>query len=120
VVSIDQFKNWLATQDPANITFVGKPLGDLSDLSKRDSTDTIVTFCPIKAGNICTGACTVSHGSDLCISAPGTNCLFATADVAFCDGGNCDGSCNSFSSCGTVLDNGFCDTPGTSSIAVAA
>ena len=121
LISVEQFKHWLATTD-ADVTFIGEPLGDLSDLSKRNALNTVVTYCNTQNDNVCTGLCTVYNGAGpVCLSAPGTACLFATNDVYFCntDGGECiNGSCNDFSSCGTVLDNGFCSTPNTNSIFV--
>ena len=119
LISVEQFKHWLATTD-ANVTFHGKPLGDLSDISKRNALDTMVTYCNTQIDNVCGGLCTVYNGGANCLSAPGTACLFATNNVGFCDSDGCGGSCNQFSSCGTRLDNGFCDTPGTASILVGS
>ena len=119
LISVEQFKHWLATTD-ANVIFLGKPLGDLSDLSKRNALDTSVTYCNTQIDNVCGGDCTVYNGGPTCLSAPGTNCLFATNNVAFCNTDGCGGDCNQFSSCGVVLDNGFCDTPGTESILVGS
>jgi hypothetical protein len=62
--------------------------------------------------------CTTGHGPNTCLNAPDTKCLMASSSVSFCDGGGCGGSCNQFASCGVPIDNGFCQTPGTSSILV--
>ena len=107
-------KAWVESQDPSNITIIGDPF---NTLGRRDSSVT-VTFCTHKSGTICSGSCTVQSGNGQCIAAKGTNCLFATSDIAFCDRSDCGGSCNEFDSCGTVLENGFCDTPGTKGIAI--
>ena len=116
-MTIEQFKHWLATTD-SEVTFHGKPLGDLADLSKRNALNTIITFCSNRVGDFCEGPCSVFNGGDTCLEAPGTNCLNATNNVAFCNQAGCTGSCNQFSSCGTRLQNGFCFTPGTESISV--
>lgn len=116
-MTMEQFKDWLDNTD-AEITYIGKPLGDLSDLSKRNPLDTSVTYCSGRVDNVCGGPCTVYNGGATCLNAPGTNCLFATNNVGFCDRSGCGGSCNQFSTCGTRLDNGFCATPGTASILV--
>jgi hypothetical protein len=116
-MTIEQFKRWLATTD-ADVTFHGKPLGDLEDFTKRNALNTIVTYCDNKIDDLCGGACHVYNGGATCIDAPGTNCLSATNNVGFCDSGGCGGSCNQFSSCGTKLQNNFCFTPGTESILV--
>ena len=116
-MTIEQFKHWLANTD-SKVTFHGKPLGDLSDLSKRNALNTIVTFCSNRIDDLCGGPCNVYNGGATCIEAPNTNCLSATNNVGFCDRGSCGGSCNQFSSCGTRLQNNFCYTPGTASILV--
>ena len=117
VMTIEQFKHWLANTD-ADVTFHGKPLGDLADLHKRNALDTIVTYCTKRIDDLCGGTCNVYNGGATCIPASGTSCLSATNNVGFCDRGSCGGSCNQFSSCGTRLQNNFCYTPGTQSILV--
>ena len=117
LITIEQFKRWLATTD-ADVTFHGKPLGDLSDISKRNALNTMVMYCNKRIDNVCGGSCSVYNGGATCIDAPGTACLSATSDVGFCDRSGCGGSCNQFSSCGTRLENNFCATPGTASILV--
>ena len=117
LMTVEQFKHWLATTD-ADVTFHGKPIGDLADFSKRNALDTMVTYCTKKIDDLCGGSCSVYNGGATCIAASGTNCLSATNNVGFCDRGNCGGSCNQFSSCGTRLENNFCYTPGTASILV--
>ena len=117
LVTIEQFRRWLATTD-ADVTFHGKPLGDLSDISKRNALDTMVTYCNKRIDDLCGGTCHVYNGGATCIAASGTACLSATNNVGFCDRGSCGGSCNQFSSCGTRLQNNFCATPGTASILV--
>ena len=116
-MTIEQFKYWLANTD-SEVTFHGKPLGDLSELSKRNALNTIVTFCSDRIDDLCGGPCNVYNGGATCIDAPDTNCLSATNNVGFCDSGGCGGSCNQFSSYGTPLENNFCYTPGTQSILV--
>ena len=119
LITIEQFKHWLANTD-ADVVFHGKPIGDprLSDFYKRNALDTMVTYCNRRIDNICGGDCQVYNGGPTCIDAPGTSCLFATGNVGFCDREGCGGSCNQFSTCGTVLEGNFCDTPGTASILV--
>ncbi|RPD58870.1 hypothetical protein L227DRAFT_576888 [Lentinus tigrinus ALCF2SS1-6] len=115
-VSTDEFLKWLDTTD-ADITYVGKPI---NGSVPRAAADIMVTYCTKRTQNVCGGTCTVYNGGSTCISAPGTACFSATGNVGFCDHGGCSGSCNQLSSCGTRLDNGFCSTPGTSSIIVQA
>ncbi|KAG6818222.1 hypothetical protein H0H93_015269 [Arthromyces matolae] len=117
--TLAEFNNWLATTD-ADITFVGEPIDKARGvtLESRSALNTIVTYCSTRSGSICGGTCTVYNGGATCLAAPGTNCLSATHNVAFCDRGGCGGSCNNFANCGTRLDNGYCWTPGTSSINV--
>ncbi|KAJ7787220.1 hypothetical protein B0H14DRAFT_3095449 [Mycena olivaceomarginata] len=80
---------------------------------------TTVTYCATRTANLCSGPCTVYTGGATCLDAPGTACLSATSNVAFCDKSGCKGTpCNVLSSCGTKLDDGFCFTPGTKSISV--
>ena len=126
-MTIEQFKDWLTNTD-AELTFIGKPLGDLSDLSKRNALDTKVTYCTKRIDNICGGVCTVYNGGAACIPTPNTNCLSATNDVGYCNEILCGGSCNQYSAtgsdCGTAgnvtprLENNFCYTPNTQSIVV--
>jgi hypothetical protein len=117
LMTIEQFVDWLDNTD-AEVTFHGKPLGDLHDLSKRNALTTMVTYCTRRTDSICGGSCSVYNGGPTCIDAPGTNCLTANTNVGFCDHGGCGGSCNQFSTCGTHLDDNFCYTPGTNSILV--
>ncbi|KAF9468673.1 hypothetical protein BDZ94DRAFT_1232229 [Collybia nuda] len=116
LITIEEFKEWLATTD-ANVTFIGDPI---SSIAPRSAQNTIVTYCNKRSQNVCGGACTVYNGGAKCLSAPGTQCLSATQNVAFCNRGGCGGTCNQFSSCGTRMDNNFCWTPGTQSIIVGA
>ena len=118
-MTMEQFKRWLETTD-AEVTFHGKPIdiGDLADFTKRNVLNTIVTFCANTIGNLCGGPCNVYNGGATCIDVPGTNCLSATNNVGFCDGANCGGSCNQFSTCGSLLQDNFCYTPNTASILV--
>ncbi|TFK71102.1 hypothetical protein BDN72DRAFT_838207 [Pluteus cervinus] len=113
VVSEQDITNWIATTD-ANLTFIGEPI---TTISKR-AQNVIVAYCTNRVNGACGGPCTVYNGPAICLDAPGTNCLAATANVGFCDRGGCGGSCNSYATCGTSLDNGFCYTPGTNSILV--
>ena len=119
LITIEQYKHWLENTD-AVVTFHGKPLGDLSSLSKRNALNTIVTYCTERIDDLCGGSCQTYNGGATCIDAPGTSCLSATNNVGFCDRGGCGGSCNQFSSCGTKLQNNFCFTPGTASILVGS
>ncbi|KAJ3870868.1 hypothetical protein F5051DRAFT_463877 [Lentinula edodes] len=110
-VTKDEILEWIATTE-ANLTFIGEPI------TKRNTEDTMVVYCSVRTQNVCGGACTVYNGGATCLSAPNTNCLSATNNVGFCDHSGCGGSCNQLSTCGVHLDNGFCYTPGTSSINV--
>ena len=80
----------------------------------------MVTYCDKALDGVCGGACTVYNGGAKCLGAPNTNCLFATNNVVFCASRGCTGMCSLFSSCGTILQNNFCYTPGTASILVGA
>ncbi|PIL23592.1 hypothetical protein GSI_14905 [Ganoderma sinense ZZ0214-1] len=114
LISHDAMMHWLATTD-AELTYVGEPV---NPLTPRSAQNTMVTYCNKRANNVCGGSCTVYNGGAACLDAPGTACLAATSNVAFCDRGGCGHSCNQLSSCGTHLDGGFCYTPGTKSILV--
>ncbi|KAF4622131.1 hypothetical protein D9613_009094 [Agrocybe pediades] len=122
-----QMMHFLNTTD-AELKFIGKPIDVTSgmaagknSLARRDGLpNTMVIYCTAHVDQICGGTCTVYNGGPTCINAPGTACLMATNNVGFCDKGACGGSCNQFASCGDRLDNGFCSTPGTSSIVVSA
>lgn len=116
LVSHEQMLHWLSNTD-AKLNFVGAPP---NPLASRDGPTTTVTFCSSRIDSICGGTCNVYTGGPTCVDAPGTSCLAATNDVAFCDRGGCGGSCNLLSTCGSPLDNGFCSTPGTASIVVQA
>lgn len=126
VVSLAEMKAWVDAQDPSNITLIGDPFAALRNpLSARDDTfpNTVtVTFCStMTSGSACAGPCTtITSGAAACINVPGTSCLFATHDLAFCGGTACQGICNGFASCGVLLQGGFCATPGTQSISVPA
>ncbi|KAL1750618.1 hypothetical protein FB107DRAFT_294462 [Schizophyllum commune] len=120
VVSDEDFLQWLKTTD-ANLTFIGDPIPGFNapdGLTTRAAQSTKVTYCSSRINNICGGSCTVYNGGPACLDAPATVCLYATHDVGFCDRAGCTHSCNSFNSCGTRLDDGFCYTPGTRSILV--
>ncbi|KZV68733.1 hypothetical protein PENSPDRAFT_753888 [Peniophora sp. CONT] len=108
-----EFLTWLSTTN-ANVTYVGPKPGSLA---ARAGGTVNVVYCTERHGNVCGGSCTVYNGPNTCLSG-GISCLKASSDVSFCDHGNCHGSCNELSTCGTKLDNGFCDTPGTKSITV--
>ncbi|KAK7046184.1 hypothetical protein R3P38DRAFT_3307676 [Favolaschia claudopus] len=113
IVSVAAMKDWIATTD-AELTFAGAPIDELG----VNPLVTTVTFCSTRTANLCSGPCTVFTGSGVCHAAPDTNCLAATTDIAFCAGSNCNGGCNTLSTCGTRLDNGFCFTPSTNSFSV--
>ena len=108
---------WLSTTD-AKLTFIGEPVSARSAKDKRAAEDTMVIYCNKRAGSVCGGSCTVYNGGSKCLSASGTECLYATSNVAFCDGKDCTGSCHNFNKCGHPLDDNFCFTPGTASINV--
>ena len=116
IVSDSELLTWLSTTD-AELTFVGAPI---NPLAPRSAQNTMVTYCNKRSNNVCGGSCTVYNGGAACLDAPGTSCLAAPHNFAFCDRGGCGGSCNQLSSCGTRLDNGFCYTPGTRSILVSS
>ncbi|RXW14280.1 hypothetical protein EST38_g11576 [Candolleomyces aberdarensis] len=116
VVANAELDHWLATTD-AKLTFIND-VGTTNPLVDRATLNTRVVYCSRRTNNVCGGDCTVYNGNSRCLDAPGTNCLFATTNVGFCDRGGCGGSCNQYSSCGTRLDGGFCYTPGTRSINV--
>ncbi len=107
--------HWIATTD-AELTFVGAPI---NPLAPRAAQNTMVTYCNTRINGVCGGICTVYNGGAKCLNAPGTNCLAATKNVAFCSSGGCTGDCNPLSTCGVRLDNGFCFTPSTQSILVS-
>lgn len=106
-------KNWLATTNES-LTFTGAPLEDIG----LNPLTTTITFCSTVTAGLCSGPCNVFTGAGVCHATPGTNCLSATTNVAFCDHSGCSGSCNTFADCGTKLNDGFCDTPGTNSISL--
>ncbi|KAJ3556028.1 hypothetical protein NM688_g2254 [Phlebia brevispora] len=114
VLTFQEMKHWIATTD-AELTFIGTPINELSTEAAQSIT---VTYCSSRSQNVCGGSCTVYTGGSACLAAPGTACLSATGDVGFCDHSGCTGSCNEYASCGTILNNGFCYTPGTKSIIV--
>ena len=107
--------SWIANTD-AKLTFIGEPI---NPLTPRDAQVTTVTYCNTRLDDVCGGICTVYTGGAKCLNAPGTNCLSATNNVAFCSGTGCGGACNQLSTCGVRLSNGFCYTPDTSSILVS-
>ncbi|KAK3836216.1 MAG: hypothetical protein J3R72DRAFT_450764 [Linnemannia gamsii] len=82
------------------------------------TASTTVTYCSQRIANVCGGHCKIYTGGATCLSAPGTQCLTSTKNVAICDRPGCKGSCNQFSSPGAQLDNGFAYFPGTYSIRV--
>lgn len=112
-----EMAQWLSNHEGV-ITYVG--LKNHTEIVKRAAQSTTVTYCGQVSGNLCSGPCTVSTGNGICINAPGTNCLAASTDVAFCDYDNCDSSdgCHNLSQCGTRLNDGYCFTPGTNSISL--
>ncbi|EJD50736.1 hypothetical protein AURDEDRAFT_111931 [Auricularia subglabra TFB-10046 SS5] len=114
IVTESALLTWLSTTD-AEITYIGEPI---KGLDKRVGGNVMVVYCSKRSQNVCGGPCTVYNGGATCLDAPNTNCLSASANVAFCDRSNCGGDCNQLSSCGTRLDNNFCYTPGTKSIVV--
>ncbi|KAL1747106.1 hypothetical protein HDZ31DRAFT_80688 [Schizophyllum fasciatum] len=118
ILSDAEFVEWLKTTD-ANLTFIGDPIPGYNapeGLVSRAAQATWVSYCSKRIGNICGGDCTVYNGGPRCLNAPDTVCLAANHDVGFCDRAGCGHSCNSYNSCGTRLDGGYCYTPGTKSI----
>ncbi|KAL4252601.1 hypothetical protein AB1N83_013474 [Pleurotus pulmonarius] len=113
VVSDAELDHWLQTTD-ATLTFTG---GSGRNPLRRDGQVRVV-HCTTRSGDVCGGNCNVFEGTATCIDAPGTSCIMASSNVAFCDKANCGGSCNTIDSCGTNLSSGFCFTPGTKSINV--
>ena len=107
--------HWLANTE-ANLTFFGEPI---NPLSPRATQNTIVTFCTSRVFSICGGDCKVYNGGATCLPAPKTECLRATNNVGFCSSKNCQNPCNPLATCGTRLDDDFCYTPNTNSIAVS-
>ena len=114
LVSHEQMMHWIATTD-AELTFTGKPI---NPLLPRSDQDTIVTYCTKRTAEVCGGTCRVYNGGATCIAAAGTQCLFATRNVGFCDRVGCQGNCTSLINCIVQLDEGFCYTPNTQSISV--
>ncbi|KAH7103665.1 hypothetical protein BKA62DRAFT_768605 [Auriculariales sp. MPI-PUGE-AT-0066] len=110
----DEFLEWVRTTD-SELTFIGEPIA--ASLAKRQETVQVV-YCSLRLGDVCGGPCTVYNGGAICLDAPDTNCLRATSNVAFCSSSGCGGDCNQLETCGTRLNNGFCWTPDTASIAV--
>ncbi|KAJ7446634.1 hypothetical protein FB451DRAFT_1528447 [Mycena latifolia] len=108
--------HWLATTN-ATLTFIGDPIPTDGSPSRRAST--MVTYCNTRSGGVCGGRCTVYNDGAACLNAPGTQCLFATNNVAFGSHGGCGWTCKRLDECGVRLD-GFCYTPGTQSILVGA
>ncbi|RPD58868.1 hypothetical protein L226DRAFT_616609 [Lentinus tigrinus ALCF2SS1-7] len=115
IMSTDEIYHWLDTIDTANVTFIGKPIDRDAPLSAEDI---MVFYCSQRSGNDCVAPCTVYVGGATCLYAPNTNCLGASANVDFCDGSGCSGSCNQLATCGVRMNLGFCYTPGTNSIIV--
>ncbi len=78
-------KAWVDTQDPSEMTLIGDPFAALRNplSNNTDSVQVTVTFCSTKSGTVCTAPCTTVTSEAACINAPGTNCLFATSQVAF-------------------------------------
>ncbi|RXW18541.1 hypothetical protein EST38_g7313 [Candolleomyces aberdarensis] len=90
IVSSEQLDHWLATTD-AKLTFIGDPAGvngRLNPLASRQGPGVLATrvvYCSTRSHNVCGGACTVYNGGAACLNAPGTQCLTADRNVAFCD-----------------------------------
>ncbi|KAF5329660.1 hypothetical protein D9619_009195 [Psilocybe cf. subviscida] len=114
VVSLAQMEAWVNAQEPGSVKVIGDPFGKLAP---RAAGDVTVATCTAKSGTTCSG-CTVQTGSNQCLDVPGTKCIFSTDQVSFCDRSGCGGSCNEINSCGTRLDGGACDTPGTNSVSL--
>lgn len=114
-------KDFIATIDPSEVTYLGNSKLALEGLQELEADSILVTHCSTVVGNLCVGPCTISEGSGICLAAPNTNCMSATGDVAYCTGRQCalgSGRCNTLSGCASPLANGFCATPGTGSISI--
>ncbi|KAF9064523.1 hypothetical protein BDP27DRAFT_1157416, partial [Rhodocollybia butyracea] len=109
---------FLATIDPSEVTYLGNSKNVINGLEPLAADSITVVYCSIVSSGICGGPCTTYSGGSTCLAAPGTKCLSATSNVAFCDRSGCGGSCNNYNSCGTHLQGSFCSTPGTASILV--
>ncbi|KAF6753701.1 hypothetical protein DFP72DRAFT_1170759 [Ephemerocybe angulata] len=95
---------------------------EATSLTKRDSL--AVYYCYAKSGTSCSSCYyesydTNSHPSCWAFSTP-VQCMSAEYRVylAFCGTNNCSGQCNYMNNCGTMLDRGYCYTPGTNSFQV--
>lgn len=111
-------RDFIATMDPSEVTYLGNSKAAFEGLRALAPDTVTVVYCNTVSSGLCGGACTVYTGGAICLAAPTTTCLSATNNVAFCDRGNCGGSCNNYASCGTHLQGTFCYTPGTASILV--
>ncbi|KAJ7574015.1 hypothetical protein C8J56DRAFT_1065260 [Mycena floridula] len=47
-----QFKAWLATKDPSEITWIGEPI---NPLTRRSAQNTVVTYCSKRIDELCGG-----------------------------------------------------------------
>ena len=116
-MSHEEMMHWLATTD-ANVTYVGEPFNPLITPPTPDFT--VVTYCDRRIDNVCGGFCRMYRGGATCLNAVGTQCISATNNVGHCSNDRCSGTCNQLVTCRTPLANGFCFTPNTRSILVAA
>ncbi|KAF9499461.1 hypothetical protein BDN71DRAFT_1428176 [Pleurotus eryngii] len=81
IVTDAELDDWLRTAD-ANITFVG---GAKGPLPRRNALIARVVYCTQRSGPLRGDHCTLYEGNSVCLNAPGTNCLMATTNVAFCN-----------------------------------
>ena len=139
ILTEEEMINWLKTTD-AELTFIGEPIPGINapeGLSSREALVTTVTYCSVPIDNICGGSCTVYTGGAACLNAPGTSCLAATNNVAFCSSSgyvplctsgkrqdadgvcvavtSCTGNCNERSACVTPMGGSHWYTPNTES-----
>ncbi|EJD40301.1 hypothetical protein AURDEDRAFT_35236, partial [Auricularia subglabra TFB-10046 SS5] len=79
IMSESQLLTWLSTTN-AEVTYIGAPV-----LSSRQLGGNVtVVYCSTRTQGVCGGPCTVRTVGAVCLPAPGTNCLRATANVGFC------------------------------------
>ncbi|KAF8900251.1 hypothetical protein CPB84DRAFT_1040683 [Gymnopilus junonius] len=117
VVTIEEMKDWLANTD-AELTFAGNAVNVTSLSALEPDEDTVVVYCTTLTSNgrFCGGRCTVYQGLNNCISAPDTNCISSTRNIATCTQRNCQ-SCRDLFPCSRPLDDNFCAAPGVVSFA---
>ncbi|KAF9554392.1 hypothetical protein CPC08DRAFT_766741 [Agrocybe pediades] len=118
IVSKEEIMKFITTTN-AELTFTGKPINFKAAKPDAALDSTVVVYCSsIVENSECGGRCSVYNGDSTCLSTPDTQCVYASANVALCNGGRCSGSCIDTASCRTFTNNGFCYSPGTESIQI--